>query len=254
MAKKIRGVLLEENLKNTMGLEFFDLSHPFGFQKPNWPYFPDVQIDRIHYMAKSGVLSQRITTSMHHGTHIDAPYHFGPLSEGREARQAADIPLEWCYGNGVVLDVSQRGSGETITKVDIVDALNEIHYELKPFDIVLLHTGADKLWGMKQYFFAFPGLAREALGYILGFGVKVVGVDTFSLDRPMKAMVGDYLKTGDNSHLWPAHFYGRDKEYCHVERLANLDKLPHYGFKVACFPIKVMEVGATWVRAVAIID
>jgi kynurenine formamidase len=32
-------------------------------------------IERIDYMAKSGVLSLRITTSMHNTTHIDAPAH-----------------------------------------------------------------------------------------------------------------------------------------------------------------------------------
>ena len=78
MAKKIRGVMFEENLKNQMGLEFYNLSHRFGYQSPNWPYFEDVKIERIHYMAKSGVLSQRITTSMHNTTHIDAPAHVDP--------------------------------------------------------------------------------------------------------------------------------------------------------------------------------
>ena len=53
-------------------------------------------------------------------------------------------------------------------------------------------------------------------------------------------MIGDYFKTKDNSHLWPSHLFGRKKEYCHIERLANLDKIPKpYGFKVACFPIKI---------------
>src|ERR1044072_7233908 len=75
VTKKIRGVSFEENLNNAMGLEFYNLSHRFGYQSPNWPYFEDVKIERIHYMAKSGVLSQRITTSMHNTTHIDAPAH-----------------------------------------------------------------------------------------------------------------------------------------------------------------------------------
>ncbi|MDH4291685.1 MAG: cyclase family protein, partial [Dehalococcoidia bacterium] len=35
-----------------------DLSHPFGAGSPLWPYFEDVKIERMHYMAKSGVLSQ----------------------------------------------------------------------------------------------------------------------------------------------------------------------------------------------------
>src|ERR1700761_4270596 len=70
VTQKIRGVTFEENLNNAMGLEFYNLSHRFGYQSPNWPYFEDVKIERIHYMAKSGVLSQRITTSMHNTTHI----------------------------------------------------------------------------------------------------------------------------------------------------------------------------------------
>ena len=71
----IRGTAFEENLKNSMGLEFYDLSHPWGLGQPCWPYFEDVKIERLHSMAKSGVLTQRITTVMHSGTHIDAPGH-----------------------------------------------------------------------------------------------------------------------------------------------------------------------------------
>jgi hypothetical protein len=46
----------------TDGLQFFDPSHPWGHDAPLWPYFPDVKIERFHYHAKSGVLSQQITT------------------------------------------------------------------------------------------------------------------------------------------------------------------------------------------------
>ena len=73
--QEIRGIEFQENLNNDMGLEFVNLSHRFGYQCPNWPYFKDVAIERKHYMAKSGVLSQTITTTMHVTTHIDAPAH-----------------------------------------------------------------------------------------------------------------------------------------------------------------------------------
>jgi kynurenine formamidase len=220
------------------------LKHLSGRERITHESFPDGLFLSLEWVTATG----------HVGTHIDAPYHFGPLSEGKEARKIEDIPLEWCFGDGVVLDVSHRRPAEFITKDDIDKALKEIKYEIKSGDIVLLRTGTDKLWGTKQYFFMFPGLGREATGYILDFGVKVIGIDTFSLDRPLKAMVTDYLRTKDNGYLWPAHFYGREKEYCHVERLTNLDKIPPYGCKVACFPIKVKGVGASWVRAVAFID
>ncbi len=44
----IRGIKFEENLKNSMGLEFYDLSHPWGLGQPCWPYFEDVKIERLH--------------------------------------------------------------------------------------------------------------------------------------------------------------------------------------------------------------
>src|ERR1700755_2297361 len=75
MSVTIRAIDFQANRDNAMGLQFYNLSHRFGFQSPNWPYFEDVKIERIHYMAKSGVLSQRITTSMQNTTHINAPAH-----------------------------------------------------------------------------------------------------------------------------------------------------------------------------------
>ena len=65
----------EERAGTEAKLQFYDLSHPWGHNAPLWPYFPDVKIERFHYMAKSGVLSQQITTFMHCTTHTDAPAH-----------------------------------------------------------------------------------------------------------------------------------------------------------------------------------
>jgi hypothetical protein len=77
MSITISGTQYQENLNNDMGLEFYDLSHPWGLGQPCWPYFEDVKIERLHSMAKSGVLTQKITTVMHSGTHIDAPGQVG---------------------------------------------------------------------------------------------------------------------------------------------------------------------------------
>src|SRR3569623_3252160 len=97
VAKKIRGVTFEENLRNDMGREFYNQTHRFGYQSPNWPYFEDVKIERIHNMAKSGVLSQRITTSMHSTTHIDAPAH---VVQGTPI--IGELPLPHFFGSGIV--------------------------------------------------------------------------------------------------------------------------------------------------------
>lgn len=198
---------------------------------------------------------ERVNATVHSGTHLDAPYHYGPLSEGKEAKKIEDIPLEWCYGDGVILDCSHKEPGSVISREDAEAAVNALSYRIKPMDIVLIYTGSDRLWGTRKYFSHYVGVSREALAFILDLGVKVVGIDAFSFDRSLYKMVTDFLRTKNSDNLWPAHFYGREKEYCHIERLANLDKVPSAcGFRVSCFPVKIKNVGAAAVRAVAIIE
>lgn len=191
----------------------------------------------------------------HAGTHLDAPWHFGPHCQGEHAKTIDEIPLEWCYADGVVLDVRYKKPGDFITLEDIKNALEKINYNIRPYDIVLIMTGADKHLDKKDYFSAHPGMTKEATSWLIEKGVKIIGIDAWGFDRPMVNMFGDYLKTKDKQHLFPAHFAGRTKEYCHIEKMANLDKIPKpYGFKIVCFPVKITKAGAGWVRAVAIIE
>lgn len=196
---------------------------------------------------------ESVQASVHCGTHIDSPYHFGPSSEGMPSRTVSELPLEWCYGDGVVLDMTSVAARGEITPGDIEMELARIGYSLKAGDIVLMMTGADRYFGGPEYFYNFPGVSTESVDYLLDKGVKVMGTDAVSFDRPFGAMVEDYYRTGEGRYLWPAHLLGRRREYCHIERLANLGTLPRpYGFKFACFPVRIKNVGAAWTRAVAI--
>ena len=150
MAKKIRGVMFEENLKNQMGLEFYNLSHRFGYQSPNWPYFEDVKIERIHYMAKSGVLSQRITTSMHNTTHIDAPAH---VVQGTPFID--EVPLPHFFGSGIVVSIPKK-KWEPITYDDLEKAAGKV---VRPRDVVIVNTGWHHQYeDSEDYFCRSPGL------------------------------------------------------------------------------------------------
>ena len=42
-------------------------------------------------------------------------------------------------------------------------------------------------------------------------------------------------------------------DYCHLEKLHNLESLPPDGYSVACFPHKIRGASAGWTRAVAIL-
>lgn len=197
---------------------------------------------------------ETLTLTTHDTTHLDAPWHYYPTSEGKPARTIDHVPLEWCYGDGVVLDFHDKKKGEGITPSEVEEALNKIDYQLKPFDIVLIRTDIYKHYGEPGYEYMHPGMTREATLGLIEHGIKVMGIDAWGWDRPHDVMVAD-LKAGKKQRFWESHLLGKEKEYCHMERMANLDRLPRpFGFKVAAFPIKIEGASGAWVRAVAIME
>jgi len=197
---------------------------------------------------------EKVSITTHSKTHMDAPWHYGPESEGKAAKTIDEIPLDWCYGDGVILDLTYKNKGEVITVEDLQMVLKRVGYEIKPYDIVFIRTDASKHIGEEGYENMHPGMSKEATLWLIEQGVKVMGIDAWGWDRPFDVMEDEYRR-GIKKKFWAAHFAGREREYCHVENLTNLDQLPKpYGFKVAVFPIKIEKASAGWVRAVAIIE
>ncbi len=202
-----------------------------------------------------GWANDKVTLGAHGGTHVDAPWHYFPTTAGKRARTIDEMPLEWFYHDGVVLDMRHKPRGSGVTVDDLQKALVKIKYTIKRWDIVMIQTGADKLWGKREYFEAGCGMTRESTLWLIDQGIKVMGIDAWGWDRPFWAIREEFIRGGDKSVLWAAHFVGKDKEYCHIEKLANLDKLPRpFGFKVACFPVKLASGSAGWSRVVAILE
>jgi kynurenine formamidase len=215
--------------------------------------FFGVRPDDLVWSGGLGWAVEEFRGITHTGTHVDAPYHYGPHSEGKPARTIDQVPLEWCFAPGVVLDFRNTAAGALIDVLDLKSALQRIDYCLQPLDIVLLQTGADKRIGTRDYF-AQPGLGREGVLWLVEQGVRVIGIDAYTLDRPFAAMVEDFRRTGDGRYIWPAHFAGITREYCQIEKLANLDQIPRpHGFYVSCLPVKIAGASAGWCRAIALI-
>jgi len=203
----------------------------------------------------NGWANDKVTMSSHAGTHVDAPWHYYPTCGGQRARTIDEMPLEWFFGNGVVLDMRHIPRGGVIDAGDVQAALARITHTLAPGEIVLIQTGADKLWGQAEYFHAGAGMSAEATRWLIAQGIRVMGIDAWGWDQPFWAMKERFQRTGDPAVIWEAHRVGRDLEYCHIEKLANLDTLPRpTGFKVACFPVKLTGGSAGWTRVVAIFE
>ncbi len=181
-------------------------------------------------------------------------FTLGQLLQENPARTIDELPLEEFYGDGVILDMRHKEPRSGITVEDVQKALAEMEYTIKPKDIVLIMTGYDKHIYEEKYLRDQPGMTGEATEWLIDQGVKLMGIDTYTFDRPFAAMVED-VKAGNKGALFPAHFTGRKKEYFHIEKLANLDKVPvKHGFTFCAFPIKVKGGTAGSVRAVAMVE
>jgi len=253
---------------------FVDLSIAI---EPDLPSDPPMMIPKIRYMShEEGADSMRmffpglkredlpgglgwaveyVELSTHSGTHLDAPWHYHPtMDQGKRALKIDEVPLEWCMADGVVLDFRHLPDGHRVTPADMEGALKKIRYELKPMDIVLAMTGADKFWGRPEYLLKGCGMGREATLWLLNRGIKVVGTDAWSWDRPLPLIAEEFQRTGKTSIVWEGHFAGIEKGYCHIEKLTGLDELPPFGFTFFCFPVKIRGASGGWIRAVALIE
>ncbi|MGP4020938.1 cyclase family protein [Saccharopolyspora sp. 5N708] len=197
----------------------------------------------------------RLALTTHTGTHVDAPSHYGSRArygDGRP-RHIDQLPLEWFCAPGVVLDVTGHDTA-VVGTAELEKEFARIGHAPAAGEIVVLRTGAAAWAGTPRYFTDFTGLDGPATHLLLDLGVRVIGTDAFSLDAPFTDIIRRYRETGDRAVLWPAHFAGRHREYCQLERLANLDSLPATGFQLICFPVKITGAGAGWTRAVALLD
>ena len=172
--------------------------------------FFGVKPEDLVYSAGQGWAIEEITAITHTGTHVDAPYHYGADVRGQAGAHHRPGAA------GVVLRPRRRARRAA-------QGGRRVHHRRRPAetpsrgsttgcgrcDIVLLHTGADKRLGSPDYF-AQPGLGREGVLWLVEQGVRVIGIDAYTLDRPFADMVADYRRTGDGRYIWPAHFAGID--------------------------------------------
>ncbi|MDN3670969.1 cyclase family protein [Echinicola jeungdonensis] len=250
--------------------KIIDLSKPIQYNKED-PWFMRVKIKhKPHRKAKwliralglpfrlfpkdftgwADDLIQKL--GVHSTTHIDAPWHFSPTTNGARSKTIDEIPLEWCYGEGLVIDMRHKEDFDPITIEDIKEFLSAENLEIKENMIVLIMTGRDKYNGTKDFHKKGTGMGKSATEWLIDQGVKVMGIDSWGWDLPLPYMIQKAKESNDPDLFWEAHLVG--KEYCHMEQLVNLEQLPYSGFKVAAFPLKLVGASAGPSRVVGILN
>jgi kynurenine formamidase len=187
----------------------------------------------------------------HNSTHVDAPWHYNSRIQGERAQTIDELPLDWFFGPGVVLDVTAKGDGESVDVVDLGAELARVGHELAERDIVLLRTGRDAFLDELGYAALGPAVTAAATRWLYERGVQVMGIDAWGWDGPLHLQAQAALERDEPGIFWAAHQC--DIPYAQIERLANLGELPATGFQVACFPLRLEGAGAAPARVVAIL-
>ncbi len=130
------------------------------YKFPDTSYFPD----HMH------CATENITSiSTHSGTHLDSPYHYGPKCEGSSSKTIDLIPLEWCFGDGVVLDFHDAERGHNITLDEVKAKVADLEgkgCQIKPNDIVLIRTDhTTKYLYTPDFEQTHPGMSVEATAW-----------------------------------------------------------------------------------------
>jgi len=170
------------------GLPFrlVDLSHPISFHTPGWVGYPGMKQYYTQTLQTNRIVSQRIETSLHVGTHIDAPLHGCP-----GGGDMASVPLEQLVREGVVVDISDAvGPFDEIKPHHITDKI-----QVQRGDVVLYHTGFVEHYlggsaeDLTHYMCRHPGGGRELAEWIVEMDLAWTGSDTGSADHPMNTTI-----------------------------------------------------------------
>ena len=199
-----------------------DLSHPLGPQTPVFPGDPPLEIRAFDSTTKSTPVerhlnSSGITLSLHCGTHMDAPFHFFG-----ESKTIDQIGLERCMGDALLVRLPHERHGLVID----AEHLAPFEPQLRKFERVVFNTGWHHRFGADDYFTAHPVITGSAARRIVDCGIKLVGVDTPSVDRDP----------------FEAHLALLGNDCLIVENLTNLDAL------AAAHDAQLITTEKDWVR------
>ena len=188
----------------------------------------------------------------HNTTHVDAPWHYNSTIAGERAQTIDELPLEWFFAPGVVLDFHTKDDGVAVTSAEVQTELGRIAHELSPGDIVLVRTDRDRFLEAPDYMVRGPGVTAEATHWLYEQGIRVMGIDAWGWDAPLFMQAERAKQENEPGIFWAAHQL--DLAYSQIERLVNLGAVPPQGFQVACFPLRIAGGSAAPARVVALVD
>lgn len=205
-------------------MKLIDLSQTIVNRMQVYPGDEPPMLHQIRTIGFDDFSNYLITTTMHVGTHIDGPAH---MLDGKETIN--EFMIDSFIGKGCIIDISKS------KEFNDVDFVKE---KATGADILIFHTGYGKLFGTYQYNSDYPVLSENVAQAIGEIGIKLVGIDSFSVDM--------------SPHL--AHKALFANNIFIAENLVNVDQLlGARDFTIIALPLKIRADSAL-ARVVAMVN
>jgi len=208
-------------------LSIYDLSLPVSAATVTWRGDPLVRLEPRRRIAQGDACNvSELRMGSHTGTHVDPPYHF--VEDGVKVDA---LPLDVLMGRAWVCDLG------SVRQVDAGDLQSRVPPGTTR---LLLKTANSALWHREGQGFTedFVDLTPEAARWVVAQGVRLLGVDYLSVERPGPA--------GN-----PVHRTLLEAGVIIVEGL-DLACLTDGWYNVYCLPLKLAGGDGAPARAVAV--
>lgn len=252
--------------------KIYDLSQPLSNLTPPFPTYPPFEFKWIKVLPEHGVQAQYIMTPLHIGTHMDGPLHFDPAGV-----DIGSIPIEYWIGEGVIVDISDMVEDLSIYTSEMIEKrLKEYNLSLKPYDILVIHTGYHRYaWYQPtadtvRYMLKHPGPMKEFADWLIKNKIRWTAVDAVSQDHPLNTVIRKvrpdiaeefkkkFGRPVDEVMPWPENFqlmhtYLFPKGILHVENAGGeIEKVLNRRCIIAAPPFKFLGGESAFCRLFAI--
>jgi arylformamidase len=207
---------------------YYDVSLPISRGMPVWPGDPPIAVEPTSRISRGDQVNLlRLDMGSHTLTHVDAPRHLAD-----KALTVDRLPLDVLVGPAVVV--------EPHPEKNLITATDLSQLGIRHAERLLIKTRNSDLWTGGPYIFDpdFVSLSKDAAGWLLSRGVKLVGVDYLSVDA-----------FGVRDHVVHRILLGNGVII--VEGL-NLSQVPEGHYQLICLPLKVRDGDGAPARVVLV--
>jgi arylformamidase len=215
---------------NATGREaaLIDVTRALATGHPTWPGDPPLRLEPSARIADGAAVNvHALHTSLHIGTHVDAPWHYDDAGS-----RLGGVDLQRLLGEALLLDVSD-GDG-AVTAAQLEAALADVDERRRLPPRVLLYTGEADDWGT-TFPVGFRSLHPSVIAALAERGVRLVGTDAPSVDAL------------DSKDL-PAHRACAAHDLTIVEGL-RLARVAPGRYELICLPLSLPDADGSPVRA-----